>query len=240
MPPPKLFCDGRLGQLAFELFDMQKMDSISYRRFASFEYVDPENLLKKLLPIVESIQQGTELAKNLNSHQLKIILEQYQAALFAYILGQNKHSIRAVSVCIKENDDCIKEDEDFDCVIKTLDPDGKIVFRPVQLKEFSNHDPKKAEIQSEINKLKKYSHGLAVVFWMNRDVKIDLSQINLSGLKIEQLWFMGESASHEVTLHGGNLCKLMSGLCLIRTLSFGWKIETYERPFKPYQAAKNI
>ncbi len=196
------------------------MDAISYRRFASLEYVDPENLLKELLPTIELIQQGA-----FNGGQRKAIVEKYQAALFAYILGQNNRFRPVISVCIKE-------DDDFDCVIKAVEPDGHTVFRPVQLKEFSNRNPKGSKIQAEIDKLKKYSSGLSVVFWVNRDVKIDLSKLDFSDLKIQQLWFMGDSSSGEVTLHGGLIRDLISGLCRAKLLKEG-KIQTLKRRFRP-------
>jgi hypothetical protein len=197
------------------------MDPISYRRFASFEYVDPENLLKEkgFLPTVELIQQGT-----FNGHRRKTVAEKYQAALFAYILGQNNQFRPAISVCIKE-------DDDFDCVIRAVKPNGEIDFRTVQLKEFSNRDPKNLEIQIEIDKLKKYSSGLLVVFWINRDVKIVFSKLDFSGLKIQQLWFMGETSAGEVVLHGGLIRDLISGWYRIRILKNG-KVQTSKRFFK--------
>jgi hypothetical protein len=88
-------------------------------------------------------------------------------------------------------------------------------------------------------KIKNYSSDLCVVFWINRNVKIDLSKLDFSGLKIQQLWFMGDTASSEVILHGGNLRDLISGLCWKKTLSDG-QIQTRLKRFKPYKPANYV
>jgi len=216
--------DGGKGRLNFA---MQRIDPIAHRKFGSLEYVNPEKLIKELLPTIDLIQQGT-----FGGRERKTVVEKYAGALFAYILTQNNHIHPTISVGMKE-------DDDYDCVVRAVEPSGKIIFRPVQVKEFSNRDPKNSEIQSEINKLKKYPPDLAVVFWVKRDVKIDLSKLKFSGLNIQQLWFMGESPTNEVMLHGGFTRDLISGLCRIKILKNG-KVQTLKRQFKPCQLADNI
>lgn len=203
------------------------MDAILQRKLAGLgEYENPKALLGKILPTVEAILKQTDQAKFLTDRQKKKYLEKYQAAFLAFMVGQSVGSRATVTVCTEE-------DDDFDCVIKAIEPDGKTVFRPFQLKQLPSHQVNQhVEIQTEVDKLKKYSSDLAVAFWINRDIKIELSQLRLAGLKIQQLWFFGDSQTGEVSLHGGNIRKLMSGLCFVGVMRNG-KLRKRLQRFKP-------
>ena len=82
--------------------------------------------------MVEAILKQADQANFLNDRQKKQCLERYQAAFLAMMIGLSAGSRGAVSVCVKE-------DDDFDCVIKAVEVDGKVVFKPFQLKHLPSH-----------------------------------------------------------------------------------------------------
>ena len=163
---------------------MAQIDSIQEREFEKLDFIDPELLLKRGELTVAAILNRHTSVSYLTGKERKKLLESHHAACFAIMLPSSSGKI---SLCMVEN-------TDFDCVLRGIDDDGKVVFRPVQLKQLVSHQYNAhADFQAEIDKLKKYAPGLAVCFWLNRDVKINLSDLRLDGLRIEQLWFIGAS-----------------------------------------------
>jgi hypothetical protein len=187
------------------------MNSILRRHLASLPYLAPEDLLHALLPIAKVIlqQPDTDSAKQLNGKQKKRHLEEYQAACLAFMI---KHLTgRPTEVAVD-----VPDYSEYDCVLKSVTEDGSIAYRPVQLKQLPSHEVNRdADLQSEINKLKKYvdSDDLLVAFWINRDVKLDLRLLKFEGLKIEQLWFIGDDPRGDVWIHGGIISDWRSGVC---------------------------
>ena len=188
------------------------MDKIQRRQLESLRYVTPEELGREVAPFVEVIIRNPEAVKHFSR---KIgFLERYQAAQLAFMFKHGATSTADVTVCVLEKDD-------FDCVLKFIPESGEVVYKPVQLKQLPSHKLNaNADIQAEINKLRRYgcSPDLLVAFWINRDVKFDLSRLDLNGLGIEQLWFLGDNPSGELTFHGGLVSDLRSGNCQVRVL----------------------
>ena len=206
-------------------FKSPNVNAILKRQLAGLgEYVDPKALLDEILPTIEQILKQTSQAKLLTDQQRNKYLEKFQAAFLAFMLKQASRNRAEITVCVKES-------VDFDCVLKAIELDGKIVFRPVQLKELPSHH-QFTKIQEEIDKLEKYTPGLAVAFWINRDIKFDLSELRFYRLKIQQLWFFGDSPTGEVTLHGGNIHQLISGYCIVGIMKDG-KLRIRPKKFKP-------
>jgi hypothetical protein len=206
-----------------------RIDKILERRLAALQYCDPETLLQDVLPTVQAILQKPDFCKSLPPKKRKECLEKYQAAFLGFMM---KHSMRDAAVVTV----CLHESEDFDCVLKgMLNHNGKIAYKPVQLKQLPSHKVnKQADIQKEIIKLQKYgsSPTLSVAFWINRDIKLDLSRLVFDSLSVEQLWFFGESTTGDIMLHGGIVSDLRSGICWAARMENG-KVVAKPWRFRP-------
>ena len=193
----------------------KRIDPILERRLAALRYSDPETLLHEVLPTIQAILQKPDLAKGISGKERKACLEKYQAAFLGFMMKHSMRSIAVVTVCVQESNEFDKID-DFDCVLKAVIHGGETAYKPVQLKQLPSHEVNaRTEIQTEIDKLQKYgsSPTLVVAFWINRDTKLDLGKLNFDNLKIEQLWFFGDSPRGDITLHGGTMPDLRSGIC---------------------------
>jgi hypothetical protein len=108
------------------------------------------------------------------------------------------------------------EAADFDCVLRAIDPERGTVYKPVQLKQLPSHQVNaEADLQRLIDQLKvKYRdpENLMVAIWINRDGNLIFEKLDFEGLNIEQLWFFGDAVSGELTLDGGQISDLLSGL----------------------------
>ena len=91
------------------------------------------------------------------------------------------------------------EDDDYDYIACV--PEKKL-FIPIQMKEVV---PEKVNpdtnLQKEIDKLRKYSDSidLCVAIYVNRVQSIDVSRLNLSGLRIAELYLFGAAAPTQET-----------------------------------------
>lgn len=192
------------------------MNPMQRRQLKSLSYIVPEVLEASVKPAVIAILQNAEHAKHLSGTQKREIIEKYHAAHLALLFKHGAILTSDVTVCVQEN-------EDYDCVLKLIDGAQDEVYKIVQLKQLPNvsHAP---NIQTEIDKLKlKYptSSDLMVSIWINRNAKIDLRDLDFRGLKIEQLWLVGTTPNGDVTLHGGIISDLISGVCQARIVSDG-------------------
>jgi len=194
------------------------MDSIQKRHLEALEYSTPEELLRITAPVITDILQNSEAAAHLSKQEKKDYRESYQAAFLGYVVKQMARQLATVSVAtrIGRNRILLKENEDFDCVIKGVLKSSP-TYRKVQLKELSGH-PKnlKSQTQSIVEYIKrKYpvSCDLIVAVWINRALKFDLASINLVGLKISQLWFFAHAESAEMIIVGGLVSDLLRNAC---------------------------
>jgi hypothetical protein len=183
------------------------VDPILYRQLASLTYVEPEELLRSIMPLVVATLQKPETVTHLTPRQKKEYLEKHQAAFLAFMWKHIAAPLAEVTVCVKEA-------VDFDCVIKGVMASGETVYKPVQLKQLPSHEVNlNADLQTTIDRLKKKyasSTDLVVGIWLNRDINLDFARLDFSGLRIEQLWLFGDSVSGEITLDGGVVADLIS------------------------------
>lgn len=184
------------------------MNPILKRQLAALNYQDPEDILRLLMPTVVGILQKPETVAHLSQRQKNHFLEEHQAAFLAFMVKHIAGRHARITVCVEELDD-------FDCVIKG-EIGNETVYKPVQLKHLPSHEVNDAiELQSFIDKLKiKFSTSseLVLAIWINRDIKLDFRLLRFDGLKIEQLWFFGDAVTGEITLDGGVISDLISGI----------------------------
>lgn len=187
---------------------MQDMDPILKRLLMAQRHVEPERLLNDVLPSVSAILERPETIRHMSHREQSRVPEKYQAALLAFIMRNLGGERMNISVCFKEI-------ADSDCVLKAIDPQSGPVFKLVQLKQLPPHalNPD-ATLQGLIKRLgTKYSRDLIVGIWINRDSKWDLRELDFSGLGFEQLYLFGVHPSGHVTIHGGVVADLKSGVC---------------------------
>jgi hypothetical protein len=178
------------------------MNAIQRRQLEKLNYVDPESLLVTVRPTVVKILNDQETVKR----EKKENLEQHHAACLGIVMGQMTNLCAKITICVKES-------EDYDCVLKTVEHDsGNVIYRPVQLKMLPNRQVlASANVQDEIDKLKKYEPDVMVSFWINRDIKIEYHKLRFDKLRLQQLWFIGVLPSGETLLHGGIMQDWRSG-----------------------------
>lgn len=156
------------------------------RAWTTYRYFDPREVLLRLGTIEESLI-GVEIDEDvlaLRTRGLRPYNERRQAALFLYGMS-----------CLYRLpfEYAPIEDDDFDCVARWTEGDTTH-YVPVQLKELPPHDVNPAvSLQTEIEKLAKYvaSHDLCVAYYLNREMHLDLTQLNVPKLNIAELWLFG-------------------------------------------------
>lgn len=188
------------------------MDPIFQRQLAQFEYVDPEDLLRGIMPEVEGILQRPETVQHLSARERGFILERHQAGFLALLV---KRIAERANVEVKV---AFKQAADFDCVFRAVDPIKGTAYKLVQLKQLPSHQVNaEADLQALIERLKGKYHdtaNLIVGIWINRDIKLLFEELDFAGLAIEQLWFFGDAVSGELTLDGGQVADLVAGVRL--------------------------
>jgi hypothetical protein len=159
------------------------------REWSKYDYVEPRKILVGFRDIERRFAGAgiEDRVFRLRTKELRPFHERRQALLFAYgmevtVLGTPVHV-----ACV--------ESEDFDCIV-TFEWEGERIFVPTQLKEFAPADLNpKADLEAEIDKLKKYtSNELVVAFHLNRNARIPLHELHLPRLRIKELWFFGALA----------------------------------------------
>lgn len=204
---------------------IRSMDNILRRQCERLPYQVPEELLKEVLPDAELLFSSQPNAR-FTSKERKKIRETLQAGYLAFMVKHMSGSNAEVTVAVEEL-------EDFDCTLKSVNGD-ETVYRPVQLKELPSKEsnPSDLSLQELLDDLKKYvsSPELIVSIWINRNVRIDLSQVVITGLTFQQLWLVGDRPDGAVTMHGGiiadwNVGRIREGVIIhgkhrIRTISF--------------------
>jgi len=87
------------------------MNAIQKRQLAKLDYIDPEELLRSVMPTMLRLLQQPETMKHLSGQLKKEFFEKHQAGFLAFMMKHIAGSQADVKVCMKE-------DEDFDCVIR--------------------------------------------------------------------------------------------------------------------------
>lgn len=168
------------------------------REWLHYEYLDPERILVGLREIAQTypLHELRYHARTLRTHALRKYGEGRQAALFCF--GMSRRLGTKVSFAQVER-------QDYD-VVAAFQQDGEVNFVPVQLKEWApDIFPSPRTLQEELDKLSKYADAsdLAVVFHLNRETTVKLSELNVPR-NIGELWFIGctEPSQNHWTLIG--------------------------------------
>jgi len=156
------------------------------REWKNLEFLSAEKFLVGLKKIYDDLPMD-RMPKNLASlrrRDVRHIGEARRCALFCYGVGQ----LLGVKISFADH-----ESKDYDYVGAYVYA-GTVSYVPIQMKEFVpvGVNPK-AQLQSEIDKLRKYrdSSDLVVAMHINRKGFIRLSELNFTGLPIKELWFFG-------------------------------------------------
>lgn len=194
------------------------MNPLSRRALNMLSYIEPEAVLKAVLPTEKKILQLPEsvFTRNLTGDQRKCSHEKYHAASLAFLF---KHLTgRTVQVAMS-----LPQYLEYDCVLKSEAENGQIEYKPVQLKQVPDYRPNsQMDLQSEIAKWRKYfCPELLVSVWINRDMTLDLRCLDFQRLQIEQLWLWGDTQSSDVRIHGGALSDWCQGVCWEGVLTNG-------------------
>jgi dGTP triphosphohydrolase len=194
------------------------MNAMLERQLARLDYIDPRDLLRSIEPTVVGVLQHPNEVRGLTDHQRNDYIQKHQAAFLSLFMKQIAGPNANITVALKEADD-------YDCVIRAIDAGGGTAYKLVQLKQLVNHQvDDNIDLQTLINRLpiKCASSGdLVVAIWTNRDIELDFSQLDLSRLRVEQLWLFGDSVDGAVTLDGGFVSDLIAGVrwsCVMRNL----------------------
>jgi hypothetical protein len=188
------------------------MDKILARQLSALvnsvdPYIDPEELGQAIMPVVVGLFQNAQTVSHLSDAQKNWYLERHQAGLLAYMMKCFADARAIITVRFVE-------DQDFDCVIRAVIEGYAPIHKRIQLKQLASHEQSKS-LQALIDGLKsKYptSSDLVVAIWINRDTNLEFENLDFRGLKLEQLWFFGVSALGDLTLEGGLVSDLVSGL----------------------------
>lgn len=176
------------------------MDS---REWVKLDYLKPKKILIGLREIAKSnkLQEMDYKDASLRTRELRQYGENRQCALFCYGMSQ------ALGINIKYAQ---FEKKDYDFVAFCEKGEEKY-FIPIQMKELVPFEVNsKASLQSEINKLKKYSDSkdLVVAFHINRIINIVLSEICIPPLSIGAIWLFGaKDTSQNNWILIGNIMK---------------------------------
>ena len=192
------------------------MDKIFQRVCKGLTYTTPEGLLTEIMADAEVLLRS-QGSCGFSSARRKHILETLQAGYLGFMVKHISGVHAEVTVAVKELDD-------FDCVLKGI-AEGQTVYRPVQLKQIppKEFNPGDVSLDQILDDLKKYTSSpeLIISIWINRDILIDLSEINVSGLTIQQLWIVGDRPDGAVEIHGGTIADWLEGLCWEGTMHKG-------------------
>lgn len=156
------------------------------RQWQKLEYYNPETVLIRLRDFEQAhpLDELPYCVSSLRTNSLKTYRERRQCALFCYAISQLfKLDVRFA--CSEQSD------TDF---VGRYELPGEVHYVPIQIKELVPNEVRSdASLQTEINKLSKYadSKDLVIAFHLNRDERIDFSEIDFSAAQVKQLWFFG-------------------------------------------------
>jgi hypothetical protein len=177
---------------------------MSVREWGKLKYMNPEKFLVGLDELYASLpmQRVSRDIASLRRRGVRQIGEARRCAIFCYGISQ----YLGTKILFADH-----ENADYDYVVSYVH-DGVVVYVPLQMKEFvpQSINPG-AELQTEIDKLRKYkdSADLVVAMHLNRTGIIQLSKLNLSALPIKELWFFGaKDASAKEWVVIGNLLNI--------------------------------
>ena len=182
-------------------------DPIDRRRIAGFSWNDPITGLQRLFPH--------------RPFSIKKDREEHQAALFAYGL-QQQAAIFGWQYAMEP-----EERSDRDCLLRCLRPemyavedrsasskkrnDSPYIYKPVQLKELPPASlNSRIELQSLITAFGKYAaqpseEMLVIAVYVSRATTINLASLDVTGLRIQQLWLYGHLSNGRCFMVGDRM-----------------------------------
>ncbi|HET6805959.1 MAG TPA: hypothetical protein VFH59_11020 [Frateuria sp.] len=176
------------------------MSQMRVRRWSRLTYHDSRKILAELGKISNKVAASSlpYRVASLRTNALKTSREGRQCALFCF--GMSTRLGTDVAFAFAEEDDL-----DFVARYTLADVTHYV---PLQMKEFApDFVAPSASIQQEVDKLAKYadSSDLVVAFHINRDVRLEPASLDLSQVKVAELWFVGYLGHGENWLLLGNL-----------------------------------
>ena len=160
-----------------------------FREWEQLKFYEPRNVLVEL----RKIEKTHDLNKfpydvaTLRTRKLRSYGESRQCAIFCYGIGE----IFGLNLKYAQY-----ESQDYDYVA-VYEKDDYLNYVPIQMKELvpDKINPK-ANLQTEINKLQKYvdSNNLCVSIYLNKEVRIEFSNLEIPKLNIKELWLFGSKS----------------------------------------------
>lgn len=176
----------------------EEMGNLRLREWQRLDFYDPKPQLIELRRLETSgMLDGLPAhVKHLRTRGLKPYLERRQCALFAFLMGKKMGTPVAVAY---------SEQSDYDAVMKWRLGD-QVRFAPVQMKELPpDRGAETRDLQHQIDRLKvRYprSSDLTVAIHLNRNMRVLVSELDLSGLNLAALWFFGGDGANRWWLTG--------------------------------------
>lgn len=156
------------------------------RSWSKLEFLEPKGFLIGLAEVSEKIAESDlpYSVTSLRTNGLKRHREARQCALFCYGMSQLVGAeVRFAPA----------EESDVDFV--AWFQKGEVShFVPLQMKEVVPERVRaNVSLQEELDKLSKYtdSEDLCVVFHVNRDIRVTPSELDLTRVKLRELWLVG-------------------------------------------------
>ncbi len=163
------------------------MGNLRLREWQRLDFYNPKPVLIQLRQLETSGMLDSLPAKvrNLRTRELKPYLERRQCDIFAYLMGKVTGALVAVAY---------SEQSDYDAVMRWRMGD-EVRYCPVQMKELPpDMGSGTKDLQQQINRLKvRYprSGDLTVAIHLNRNMRVMVSELDLSGLNLGGLWLFG-------------------------------------------------
>ena len=176
------------------------MSQMRVRRWSKLTYYDARKILVELSEISDKVAASSlpYAVASLRTNALKISREGRQCALFCFGMSARLGT---------DVDFAFAEESDLDFVARYMVEDV-IHYVPVHMKELApDFVAPPTSIQQEVTKLAKYadSSDLVVAFHINRDVRLEIADLDLSQIKVAELWFVGYLGDGRSWLLVGNV-----------------------------------
>ena len=159
--------------------------------WSKLSYYNPTKMLVGLDELFDSsgIKKYKHPADILLNRRVRDISEDRRCAIFCHGAGQ----VLGKKILFASHE---KSDYDY---VGAYEHEGAILRFPIQLKQLvpDRLNPS-TDLQAEIDKLKKYSgfSDLVVAIHINRKIHIKPLGLDISGLKIKEIWLFGQFAQN--------------------------------------------
>jgi hypothetical protein len=162
------------------------MSKVRLNAWAQFRYHKVDELMPKLRELQLALSQSSteDKIRNLRTHKLRKYQEGWNACVFLKGIAAI-HGYEAMAFALVEN-------QDFDVVGRHIQDDA-ICYAPIQIKEYKKWSDETPSLESELQKLTKYTDSLDLViaYFLSGKGTIDFNTLKIPKLKIGSLWFFG-------------------------------------------------